>query len=1064
MKKTVKVKLIIIAMLSQLFWPCMAFADDAALGEEPIPVSYVMEEALPGSQENQENQELKEPQVGGATLPEIGDNEKDDESLQEEGEEVNPVGAEGASDPNIDVTQTEEVEAPIDGGPGPYEEIDDQQHGDEETRAVPQELDDLEGEPNEVVLENASVEEDGSEPKSPAPLAAEKAAVAEQSAEKRLADRYRDAIKDGVYVIESSLKKGLVLDLHNTSEDNYVNVEMRDSSDDLRQRWYVEHDADGYLSFINMLTGKALDVYGGNASPRENVQQYKPNGTKAQKWIAVPSEKRGGTFQIVSALNTGLAIDVYDGRTKSGTNVWVYRDNGTAAQCFSFLPAITIEKQQRTVEDGIYSITTVINDDYALNISDTSPNAQLGSNIGTDEQLVYISYNNGYYRIQDIESNYYLDTQDHALEPRSNACQSKGCGSASQEWSIVREGSFFRITNRASGLALDVYDGKAFDGANVWLYQNNSSNAQAWNFKPYQPLSDGECYAITSSKNARYGIEVREGSSRDGANVQLSLYDGAFSEKWIAHRNGDGSYSFESLASGLYLAASSGNVCQQKNQNTFAAWRLVPTKHGFNFAHVATGLLMDINSGRMAEGTNVKLWKNNGGAAQRFFMREVPLLEERTYAVRLAGTNKLVDVRSGRKTPGTAIQLFHDNGSNAQMWTVINNYDGTTSFVSERSGLAMSWGTDCVTQEPAGGGRSLQHRWILAPNGNGTFALVSTDGSNCELSAESNKDRATMVMSPKGSSQYRSFILAEASPREGKREIDQVKRLSFSDGNAVLIERGTQRRLAVDISPRLARQGEVCFSSADPTIVKVSSNGSITALRPGTTTVTVQLAGDNKSRVTCEVTVSETKGQITNEMLEMIERSSCNELMVVAHPDDETFWGGAHLIEGNYLVICLTNGANPVRRNEFNKAMDVSGSQRIILSYPDTDAKSKRDQWTNCKEGLFNDLLAVLSIKNWNTVATHNQDGDTGHIHHKMTNEMVTSACQIAHENVGAYYNFGTFYNAKDRRIDQVTPNVTGQLLEKKMRMVACYQAEQGAYRKYWAQMMPHEHWKKVNF
>lgn len=31
-------------------------------------------------------------------------------------------------------------------------------------------------------------------------------------------------------------------------------------------------------------------------------------------------------------------------------------------------------------------------------------------------------------------------------------------------------------------------------------------------------------------------------------------------------------------------------------------------------------------------------------------------------------------------------------------------------------------------------------------------------------------------------------------------------------------------------------------------------------------------------------------------------------LMIVAHPDDETIWGGSHLINGNYTVLCITNG------------------------------------------------------------------------------------------------------------------------------------------------------------
>lgn len=40
-------------------------------------------------------------------------------------------------------------------------------------------------------------------------------------------------------------------------------------------------------------------------------------------------------------------------------------------------------------------------------------------------------------------------------------------------------------------------------------------------------------------------------------------------------------------------------------------------------------------------------------------------------------------------------------------------------------------------------------------------------------------------------------------------------------------------------------------------------------------------------------------------------------LMIVAHPDDETIWGGSHLINGNYTVLCITNGNNKKRKKEF---------------------------------------------------------------------------------------------------------------------------------------------------
>ena len=50
---------------------------------------------------------------------------------------------------------------------------------------------------------------------------------------------------------------------------------------------------------------------------------------------------------------------------------------------------------------------------------------------------------------------------------------------------------------------------------------------------------------------------------------------------------------------------------------------------------------------------------------------------------------------------------------------------------------------------------------------------------------------------------------------------------------------------------------------------------------------------------------------------ENIAGTDVDKLMIVAHPDDELLWGGGHLIEGEYLVVCMTHGWNPKRRTAF---------------------------------------------------------------------------------------------------------------------------------------------------
>ena len=130
-------------------------------------------------------------------------------------------------------------------------------------------------------------------------------------------------------------------------------------------------------------------------------------------------------------------------------------------------------------------------------------------------------------------------------------------------------------------------------------------------------------------------------------------------------------------------------------------------------------------------------------------------------------------------------------------------------------------------------------------------------------------------------------------------------------------------------------------------------------------------------------------GHVTIRELDSLQLEDCTKLMVVAHPDDETLWGGAHLLDGKYFVVCLTDGYNKVRRQEFLNAIKESGNKGLILRYPDK-VRGERSKWVGDKKDIIKDLDTILTYKHWNMVATHNPEGEYGHIHHQMTSQLVT--------------------------------------------------------------------------
>lgn len=103
-----------------------------------------------------------------------------------------------------------------------------------------------------------------------------------------------------------------------------------------------------------------------------------------------------------------------------------------------------------------------------------------------------------------------------------------------------------------------------------------------------------------------------------------------------------------------------------------------------------------------------------------------------------------------------------------------------------------------------------------------------------------------------------------------------------------------------------------------------------------------------------------------------------DKLMVVAHPDDEMVFGGAHLLrERKWKVICVTNRSNRIRSNEFVKVMQRVGAEYEIWDYE--DAYEGSFNW----KGLQQDLLRVIGFNRYKKVVTHSLRGEYGHPQHK---------------------------------------------------------------------------------
>jgi LmbE family N-acetylglucosaminyl deacetylase len=109
-----------------------------------------------------------------------------------------------------------------------------------------------------------------------------------------------------------------------------------------------------------------------------------------------------------------------------------------------------------------------------------------------------------------------------------------------------------------------------------------------------------------------------------------------------------------------------------------------------------------------------------------------------------------------------------------------------------------------------------------------------------------------------------------------------------------------------------------------------------------------------------------------------------SKIMIVAHPDDESLFGGEALTSSSgWTVVCVTNGTNERRRLEFAAAMASIGANYTILGHFDHLASG------NFSRRLDEQLKELLDEFPYEMVVTHNERGEYGHPQHRAVHRIV---------------------------------------------------------------------------
>ena len=300
----------------------------------------------------------------------------------------------------------------------------------------------------------------------------------------------------------------------------------------------------------------------------------------------------------------------------------------------------------------------------------------------------------------------------------------------------IPDGTYTIRLGSARGMALDVSYGSAVDGANVWAYEANGSDAQLW-----EVTNDADGYITLRNVGSGKVLDVSNALRRNGVNVQQWTGNGSDAQKWVAVKQPDG--------------------------------------NAVLFSKLGQGLVLDMVAGGTSNGTNADIYATNGTNAQRFYFRSAAGdealkheadLPDGTYSFSSAlSFTKVLDVSGASGADGANVQLYSTNGTSAQSWRVTHDADGYVILSNVGSGKVL----DVANGGASSGANVWQYgsngtdaqRWIAIKNDDGSYTFKSAlNGAYVlDISGASTADGANLQLWESNGSAAQRFYATDVS-------------------------------------------------------------------------------------------------------------------------------------------------------------------------------------------------------------------------------------------------------------------------------------------------------------
>lgn len=271
---------------------------------------------------------------------------------------------------------------------------------------------------------------------------------------------------------------------------------------------------------------------------------------------------------------------------------------------------------------------------------------------------------------------------------------------AAENRNVLADGTYTISTLLNSNYVLDVKDGHTNNGANIQLYENNDTAAQQFNVS-----HDSQGYVTFTNVKSGKVLDLSDAVVRNGGNIQQYKSNGTRAQKWIVKRDGDG-----------YIIISALN----------------------------SNYVLDLHNAVVNNYRNIQLYSYNGTNAQRWNITKYVSKEQRINDLAAQNKNTLadgvyeicsvknsnyaLDVNSASTSNGANVQLYLRNGTQAQAFKVSHDSQGFVTFTNINSGKvidldgAITKNGRNIHQYASNGTRA--QKWIVQQSGSG-YSIVS---------------------------------------------------------------------------------------------------------------------------------------------------------------------------------------------------------------------------------------------------------------------------------------------------------------------------------------------------